>query len=71
MCKFCEEGKSPITTRNKIYIEKWPIYNPYIGKAEWHLRIMPSITNLYNVECIFDSVKINYCPFCGRNLKGE
>ena len=67
MCKYCEEKTEVIGN-----------YNTDIGKIEVFLEDSELTINSYEISnhteiissdiSICDSIKINYCPMCGRKL---
>ena len=60
MCEYCNENKSYkkrlYDCDDEIFINDKNKLNVYVDCEEYQ----------YNIE-----IKINYCPMCGRKLKGE
>lgn len=58
MCKFCEEGKVPNLKRGEVNLEI------YINKNNL-------IVEAWDEDKYATFVEINYCPVCGRKLRGN
>lgn len=59
MCKYCNNNK-------KEYIED------YINEVSQHIRIFINENELYfDTNSFVETVKINYCPMCGRLVNKE
>ena len=67
MCEYCEKNYS-----NKYLLHSFGDYISEINGNFLNLRIYGHEQDMFDEDRI-DSIKINYCPMCGRELvnKGE
>lgn len=68
MCDFCIEGIPYNTNYGAIWVDK----TDKLGDLKWTSKQCPPKTSCDECSCkdinIINTIKINFCPMCGRNL---
>lgn len=84
MCKCCEEhwiedknywGCENIFN-NRKFVEKSLDNYAYVGTESWisnnnHLNVFIVFEKDHNFDSVGGEFEINYCPVCGRDLRGD
>ena len=65
MCKYCE-GRAPLITTGCL-----SGHNIDVGIWEDKLVAESRIEDAYGKDTVNKGVKINYCPVCGKELRGK
>lgn len=66
MCKYCEK-RVEIKCKNKLVSDKHP-HNPIWFEINYVGNLFVDMYLDVDINKLNRKVKLNYCPFCGREL---
>lgn len=67
MCKYCEEEKQLETRKIKGKLQYGMNIMDFSNSGIYKIRFFSK--NIKNEEKLLFQCNLNYCPFCGRNLR--
>lgn len=72
MCKYCQNASELIPNISNCPTDMYIEEELFTKDDNFFLRIVSKVNiGLGGNIVILTSAAIDYCPFCGRNLKGE
>ena len=68
MCKYCEKPE-PINNISDCPTDMYIEQNLFVENGDFFLKVISDVDlGVGGIFSILTSVKIDYCPFCGRKL---
>lgn len=67
-CSYCQDNRDLISVSAEVF-ESIPAIN-HFQVSIFKNKLIANVS-MYESPSLFDGIKINYCPMCGRELTNE